>query len=140
MINIYISGREVNLLKGSLEIDNAIEERTTASFLIHDENGETHFKKGEPVLIKENGDNIFQGVIEKSQEKRVSPNRDALFHDIQVINYHYATDKRRAIKVYEQADVKEIVSDLVSSYLKEEGVKVTELWEDYKDKKWEELV
>ena len=51
---VKIGGVEVDYEFGSIDIDNAINERSTASFTIMDRTGSSRFYKGQPVEIYSN--------------------------------------------------------------------------------------
>jgi hypothetical protein len=48
---VKIGGVEVDYEIGSIDVDNAINERSTASFSIIDKEGTSRFYKGQPVEI-----------------------------------------------------------------------------------------
>ena len=56
---VKIGGVEVDYEFGSIDIDNAINERSTATFTIMDRAGSNRFYKGQPVEIySENGPQV----------------------------------------------------------------------------------
>lgn len=118
---IKISGQEVIISKDSLSIDDAIEERSIASFTVIDASGSRHYKKGEPVEIIENGELIFAGVIDTPKEKKVTPIGD-MYHYITCTDWHYLADKRIVAKAYELTFAGDIVIDFINTYLADEGV------------------
>lgn len=119
MLYIYISGQEQKIKADSLVINSAIEERSTASFIVLND-GSTSFQKGQPVLILVDDILIFGGVIENSREKLSRPGY--MSHLIQCTDWHYLADKRLAARAYEKETVKTIVEDLLEMYLEDEGI------------------
>ncbi len=119
---IAISGSQVSVLAGTLNIDDAIGERSTCSFVVRDNAGAMHFRKGQPVqVIDDEGRLVFAGVVDSAQEQKPGP-RPLLLHRITCADWHYLADKRIAAKSYENMAAGDIVSDLLASYLHAEGV------------------
>lgn len=122
---IHISGQPVLIADGSLSIDDAIEERATATFVVIDKAGTSHYKKGQPVHIWGDDDFLaFGGVIDSAQERRVTPS-GVLFHTIRCVDWHYLADKRVAAASYENMAAGDIVQDLINEYLAAEGIITT---------------
>lgn len=117
---IKISEETVTIREGSLSINEAIEERSTCSFIVIN-SGEKHFKKGQQVEVFDGEDLIFSGFIDTSRERRISPD-GTLFHDIQCIDNHYLVDKRIIAQAYQETDAGTIVNDIITNYLAEEGI------------------
>ncbi len=121
-MQVTISGNIVSILNRTLNIDDAIEERSTCSFTVIDIEGTKHFRKGQPVIITDDdGIRVFAGVIDSvTEEKPGSGN--LLYHRVQCVDWHYLADKRIAAKTHENTLAGDIVQDLIDSYLREEGV------------------
>ena len=204
MIRLTISDQPEKLQIGTLDIDNRLEERSTASFIVIDSMFLSEFQKGEPVWLglatestaPESGnlfglvefgtgsfsgswqqyDNLFSGVIE-SAEKHVEarnvrrlvevvdltdipagsdafglaefgegsfsgPSEQYLdfgknyiyvddppvtFWQIRATDMHYAADKRLAAKAYQNEAVDDIVTDLYTEYLLDEGIGIGQI-------------
>ena len=138
MIKVYIDSQKVKFVNNSLNISNAIESRATCQFRVFDDTGTEEYTKGQPIEIYDDDELKFSGVVLRSTITRASPKGDR-FHNIKASNYHYASDKRLATKVYQNEKTNDIVTDLWDSYLKDEGVKISELWQDYQEQEWGEL-
>ncbi|MCI3922485.1 hypothetical protein MO973_19830 [Paenibacillus sp. TRM 82003] len=120
---IKINGQEVVISKGSLSIDDVIEERSVASFTVIDDTGTRHYKKGEPVEIFEDGELIFAGVIDTPKERKASLSGD-MYHDITCADWHYLADKRIIGHPYAMELAGTIVTHIVNNFLAAEGVSI----------------
>ena len=123
MATVEVDSVEVAIEKGSLYVDDIIEARSTAGFTVVDTLGTAQYLKGMPVVIDDDGaTKIFGGVVESSEERRISPKDPTLYHIIRCIDWHYLADKRLAAESYEDKTCGYIVSDLVTNYLAGEAV------------------
>ena len=117
-----LMGASKVVLKNSLEIENAIGERSTARFVLIDTEGVQRYEKGIPVEIVDDDETLlFAGVIENEQESRLAPD-GGLYHEIDCIDWTYKADKRIVAQSYQDMLAKDIVLDLFNTYLQEEGV------------------
>jgi len=133
---IRIGGNQVNILSGTLNIDDMIGERSTCTFVVRDDNGTASYRKGQPVEVEDDsGVLVFAGVIDSAEEVKPGPSALKL-HTIRCIDWHYLADKRIAAKAYENTLAGDIVKDLVSNYLQAEGIGT---WEAYSGKTWGDL-
>ena len=123
MLNLYISGELQAIREGSLQIEDAIDERAVASFVIIDVPGAKSYTKGQPVHIVLHDKLVFGGFIEKALRRRISP-VGTLEHIIDCVDWHYLADKRVAAKVYRDMTAGDIVRDLWAEYLDDEEVYV----------------
>lgn len=114
-MQVTISGNIVSILNRTLNIDDAIEERSTCSFTVIDIEGTKHFRKGQPVIITDDdGIRVFAGVIDSvTEEKPGSGN--LLYHRVQCVDWHYLADKRIAAKTHENTLAGDIVQDCFNS-------------------------
>jgi len=121
---IYIDGIEIVTKKGSIVVENRIEERSIANFTTIDLDGTASYTKGQPVLIYDpNGLLIFGGVIDNPETVRTAPSGE-LLHPISCVDYHYFADKRLVAASYEDKTCGFIVEDIFDNYLAEEGVTI----------------
>ncbi|MGE5589195.1 MAG: hypothetical protein ACM3ZA_00990 [Bacillota bacterium] len=121
-MEIKVGGATVAIIEGSLSIDDAIAERSTAAFVVRDAAGASHYQKGQPVEVRDDANTlIFAGVIDSAQEQQPTPGL-LLLHTIRCADWHYLADKRIAAKAWENTLAGAIVQDLISSYLAAEGV------------------
>ncbi|GIP38634.1 hypothetical protein J31TS4_19140 [Paenibacillus sp. J31TS4] len=120
-IRFFINGAEVKVLVNSLSIDDAIGERSTASFTVKTDTS-VHFEQGQLVeIFGEDKGILYAGVIDKPTEKRI-PGQDILMHNIQCKDQHYLADKRILAKAYEQQLAGTIIKNMIFEKLAEEGV------------------
>ncbi len=110
--------------KGSIWVDQRIEERSVANFTIVDIPGTAFYSKGQLVKIYDpNNDLIFGGVIDNPETVRPAPSGE-LLHPITCADYHYTADKRLVAESYLATAAGTIVADLRTKYLLDEGVTV----------------
>lgn len=132
-ILINVSGVAIERLKGSVNIYDAIEQRSTASFVAVDRLGVETYQKGQPIEIISNipippfAHPEFTGFIENVKRHKIAPNDTTIYWTIQCIDNHYLADKRIAAEIYTSKTAKYIVEDLITNYLAAEGVTVGEV-------------
>jgi hypothetical protein len=121
---VKINGVEEPYAHNSIDIDDAIGQRSTASFTIVDKIGNKRFKKGQNVEIYDNDGTtlIFGGVIDRPVAKYMSLASNAKFHGITCADWHYFADKRIIAKVYREMYAGDIVRDIITNYLAAEGI------------------
>ena len=125
---IRISGVDVERLKDSIRILDAIEMRSTAHFTVVDRTGIANYVKGQPVNIITDlpippfAHPQFSGFIETVVRKKVSPKSDIIYWSIKCIDNHYLVDKRMAAEIYLDKTAFFIVNDLIINYLAAEGI------------------
>ncbi len=128
-LSVTINGNAVDVLKGSIEIENCIEERSTASFSVPDSGGALTFTRGMPVtitrptLIPPFFDVLFTGYINTPGTAKLAPGA-GLIHEITCMDQHYLADKRLIVRAYASQTLLAIVTDIVTDYLSAEGVSI----------------
>ena len=132
-LTIRISGTDIVRVQNTLQIHDAIEQRSTASFTVYDATGAASYVKGQAVVIF-SGWPIppfvhpeFIGVIETVSRHKLSPKSGIIYWTIRCIDNHYFADKRLAAEVYTSKTAKFIVEDLVTNYLTGEGITIGEV-------------
>lgn len=122
---VEINSVAVQIVKGSLNIDNRIEERSTASFTVEDIAGTGVYQQGQEVQIYDPDVTlIFSGVIDKPDTTRQAPSGE-LLHPIRCADNHYFADKRLAaysVLGAPTVTAKSIVQALQAAYLTPEGI------------------
>jgi len=132
MFSVWIDGVNYPVLRGSINIDKRVEERSTASFTIVDEAGIFDFVWGQPVQILQPWAfppfhiNEFSGFIEEPGEGKHWVGT-GLLHDITCMDNHYLADKRLVVKSYTGQTAGFIVNDILTDYLAAEGVVIGEI-------------
>ena len=130
---IRISGVDIERVKGSLQIFTAIEQRSTASFVVVDRLGTATYIRGQSVEIFTSLAvppfiyPQFNGFIDAVVTTRISPSSPTLYHAIQYMDAHYLADKRRCAEAYGPQTAGFIANDLYTKYLQPEGVIIGEI-------------
>lgn len=123
--SVFIDGTLVIIVAGSLNIDNRIEERSTASFVIIDLEGDDTYQNGQVVQVYDGstdtptGTKRFTGFIETPEVVR---DGSGLLHTIECKDNHYLADKRLIVKSYTDKTLAYIVNDILTDYLIAEGI------------------
>jgi hypothetical protein len=114
-----LRGSKMLTAADTINIEDSIDERSTLSMSIIDERNRLSFQKGQPVDVYDGEELIFSGVIETAVKNK---NTVDMVHDIQCIDWHYLADKRIMAKAYENELAGDIIKDIISTYLADEGV------------------
>lgn len=124
---VVIDAVRHELVKGSGIVNQRLEERSTASFTVIDKLGSLSFERGQTVSLYNASDElIFGGVIDTPRKVAVSPS-GGLYHDLQCMDWHYASDKRLVIASYTATNAGTIATALHTDYLDGEGVTIGEI-------------
>ena len=118
-ITVTIDGNSVGLLSGSLNINDNINDRSTANFAIQTTSGV--YGIGEEVIILDGATRIFGGTIE-NLSYFIYKGTTLKEYSIQCIDYNQITDRLRIAQTYANQTVTEIVTDIISKYLSAEGI------------------
>ncbi len=134
---VKINDSVVEIRIDSLTFDDAIEERSTCSFVVVDHIG-VHYLQGQSVGIYSDAWNdnrvwndaeiwdddiiLYAGFIEKPTEKK--PGTNIILHSVSCKDMHYLADKRILAKAYSNVTAGYIVNDIVATKLADEGVTV----------------
>jgi hypothetical protein len=125
---IRISGVDIERQKGSLYINDGLERRSTASFVVVDRTGVANYVRGQAVdifrglAIPPFIHPLFSGFIDYPKRRRMSPTSTECYWTIKCIDNHYVADKRIAAESYTGQTAAFIVNDLFTKYLQPEGV------------------
>jgi hypothetical protein len=119
---IYVGGSLINVVAGTLDINNTIGQRSTCTFDAWDSTGTITWNQGTEVLVYDASGHVkFGGFVEN--DKIVKPGFHALlYHQVSCKDYHYLADKRLAARSYLNQTAGSIVYDLLNNYLAAEGV------------------
>lgn len=124
-INIMSDGTHLFVDAGTLVLDQAIGQRSTADFVVIDEAGTHHYEQGMPLTVVDDATSarIFGGVV--SDVKEEQPNHTGLLrHTLAFVDNHYYADKRRIVYSNVSVAAGSIVQDIVTNVLASEGVTV----------------
>lgn len=123
----YVDGRLVNVIAGSMHVENQIGQRSTGGCSVWTPLGTvwnygTHF-----TLYDDQGELAYNGYIVKDKAyKSGSPLLAGyLEHDLTLMDNVYKADKRRAKGQYLNQSAGSVVKNLVDTILKQEGVTYT---------------
>lgn len=120
---IAIAGERVTYRQNTLSIDDAVGERSTATFVVVDRLGNQTFMKGQRVSIsRNNGSLIYGGVIDNPTTTGIRMGGAGRLHEIQCVDWHFLADKRIIARAYEDEYIGDIVRDIADDYLAEEGI------------------
>ena len=106
----------------TLRIRDTVNQRSTASFTLVDPDCNYHPEAGQPIEIYD-GDNdlVFSGLIDQPEE--VSPmGADVLYIDIEAVDNQAICDRRRVIESYDNTQAGDIVQDIITKVLSDEGI------------------
>lgn len=125
---IVIAGQEHLCIAGSLQVENKIGKRSTASCTLHTSTA-FHFQQDQRIHIFDKDNNVlFNGYIDKPKEKK-SGFAKSLIHSITAVDGHRLADKRRAVKLYTNKTAGAIVYDLWNTYLRPEGITIAAIFD-----------
>jgi len=108
----------------SLEIQDAIGERSTARFTISDlENSfGPVLNPGATVQILHDGTVVFGGTIDRVVQTRPVFSADDKQYQVDCVDWHQTCDRRVVAEAYENTRAGEVVRDLVRKYLAVDGI------------------
>ena len=126
-VSIEIDGVPVIIKYGSFSMDEWIEERSTASFIVIDTPGTATYVRGTPIEVYDEVPTlVFSGFIDTPERDEI-PGGNGLYHAITCMDNHYLADKRLVVKSYTDKTLKYIVEDIWADYLEDEGVTIGEV-------------
>ena len=139
-MEILIDGEKQPVMTDSLNIEDEIESRATASFTVKDLQNEKSFNKGQPVEVYHKDNLIFKGFIEMSRKVAIT-NTGQYIHQIDCTDMHYLADKRIVALAETNTTAGSLVGTIIDRYLEAEGVGNTlEYWFEYQNETWEEVI
>lgn len=126
---VLIAGQPVFVLAGSLSIDKTIGKRSQAAFTVRTPTTATHFQQYQQVSIfDQTGTLTFSGYITNPKEQKPGFS-STLIHSIQCADQHFLADKRIIAAAYTNKTCGEIVQNIVSTILSQEGVTVGQIFD-----------
>jgi len=119
---VKIDSVEVVQEQGSIQIREALEERTAANFVVVDNTSAATYVRGTPVTIDDiQGNSIFAGFIATPSRRRVGF-EDNMLHSISCMDNRYLADKRTIARIWTDVTAGSIVTDIITDYLAAEGI------------------
>lgn len=114
-----IDGNSTTPLSGTININDNINDRSTASFVI--QTTSSTYTVGEEVIILDGATRIFGGTIEETNYF-IYKGTNLKEYTIQCIDFNQVTDRLRIAETYENQTVTQIVTDIITNYLADEGI------------------
>ncbi len=115
------------ILDTGFSIQKTLGQRAQASFVLLDTTATHTIAKSSQVQIYDDSSNLlFAGFVHDDKRTRATYN-SGILHTIQCKDNHYLAEKRVAAKVYTSTTTDVIVNDLISSYLRYEGITVGQI-------------
>ena len=112
---------------GTLEIEDVINERSTARLQMVDTTGSLSLVDGEPIEIYDDSSSlIFSGYL-LFPKKFVPIGNDAIFYDLECVDQHQIADRFLVAKTYLNTSAQDIANDLYYTYLEPEGITIGEI-------------
>jgi hypothetical protein len=125
-MQIIISGidRTNRFRSGSLEIEDTINERSMARLQIVDTSMTLELQDGQQIQIYDDYSTlIFAGFL-LYPKKHVPVTKNAWYYDLEATDNHQIADRWLVAKTYINTVVSDIVSDLYTSYLQQDGITI----------------
>lgn len=126
---IVINGVDVTTyyFPKTLSIEDAINERSTASFKMTDETGQLDLKDGQPIDIYDNDNvHIFGGFL--FFPKRFVPvATNAVFYDVEATDQHLIADRFIVAETFTNETTGDIAKTLRTNYLAADGITIGEI-------------
>ena len=120
-----IGGTLVNVVAGSISIQNQIGQRSQGSISVWGPLGVSWQYGTQAIILDTSGTIVYAGYVARDRAKRGTGARQGigyLEHDLTLIDNCYRADKRVVFKSYVSVTAGAIVTDLLASYLAAEGV------------------
>lgn len=124
----YLEGERIYRTRGSLSIETAVGERSTASMEFYDPDGTLSVVEGMEVQVKLKSEGTFKdefrGVITdiKYTKPGVGADVPGIVWGVDCVDWHYYADKRLGAGAYVGQTAGFIVTDLFTKYLAAEGI------------------
>jgi len=123
-VSVTVAGAAVQVLQGSLAINDTLDQRSTCTFAVYDAAGTSTYVYGSQVVVSDSVlGTLFAGYLFDATKTAMPPN-SAVVSVIQCMDQHYLADKR----VYSARKEKvglysgDIATSLLGDYLNAEGV------------------
>lgn len=132
MSTVYLNGVNINkyVVEGSLNIDDAIGERSTCQFVVRCPAGVLNVVVGAKVEVYTNDIKIFGGTIDNIDKVELQgSNPPYLEYSVQCADWHQICDRRIVSEAYENMPAGDIVQSIIQKYLAGEGI-VADLVQD----------
>lgn len=125
-LSLTIGGVERSglLRKSTLQVPDALGQRGTCRFVLDDTSGAGyHPEEGQEVVVTYDGVPVFGGTIDRCKW-RVENGTTMTVSELACVDYNQIPDRHLVAATYEDMSAGDIVRDLVSTYLADEGIDV----------------
>jgi len=124
LFSIEIGGvdKTANVLYGSLKISDAINSRSTASVDIIDPTGAYRPDVGAVVEVYDGATLVFAGTIDDLPEEKLSGASGVAYRGVPIVDYTQIADRKLVAESYENELAGDIVTDIITKYLADEGI------------------
>ncbi len=120
---VQIAGVPVIVRPRSLQIVDAIGQRSTASFAVQDYTGVSHYRDRQPVSMQDgSGFTLYAGVIASATRTAPAAISSQLDHVLVCSDWHYLADKKIFAGSYVNQTCGFIVQDVLTQKLAVEGI------------------
>ncbi len=110
------------MIEKSLNISEAVNERSIAVFSLVDKTGLYRPTVGEVVEIYNNDELVFAGSIDDLPEMMIEGTTTLLYQNIPIVDFHQSADRKLVAESYENRTAGFIVKDILNKFLAEEGI------------------
>lgn len=101
-------------------ITDKINARTTLSMKVVDKLNVDTIDNGDEIIMKNDNELVFAGVISSVKLKEIA--RGVIEYNVKAVDYSALCDRRRIVKVFENAYAGDIVREMIRLKLHEEGI------------------
>jgi len=134
-IRLTIGGVEQTrkVQKNSLSLTDDMNARNTLTFTLYDRLGTLHPDVGEDVVLydQDGVTRLFAGTIEEPEESSyMAQDQAPMFVRVTAVDYNQVADRHIVAESYDNQTFTAIASDIVSSYLAQDGVTVESISSD----------
>ena len=127
--SVFIDGQSVFVEAGTLTIDKAVGQRSTAQFLLYSDQV-THYEQAQQVSIYDQNNVLtFSGYINQPQEQ-MQGFQPQLEVQVQCMDQHYLADKRVVAATFQNRSRSYIVAYLLNNILATEGVTLGAIFDE----------
>ena len=129
MLRVNINGvdKTSNILINSINIQDAVNERSTASLSIIDKTGLYRPVIGETIEIYKDSNLIFAGTIDDLPEEIIEGTYLLKYTNVPLVDFHQIADRKIVAESYENQTAGYIVNHLLINYLAAENITVGDI-------------
>ena len=116
---VVVGGKLLAIEPSTFRAAEVVSERATCDFdvLVDSKN---EIRKGMPVTVRSEGDRIFRGFVNRALARGES--YGGVLMEVDCVDYEVIADRKVVAEAYEAMTIGDIVRDLISTYLSDDGV------------------